>query len=75
MDDGTGQTGETFHCVFGYARRFRPKLAICENVSGLLKRNRGCDAQIHSARAACEELGYLFAYAQLDARIFLVLQR
>ena len=57
----TSQTGETFQGVLGYARRFRPKLLICENVPGLLKRSRSCDAQIHSVRAAVEELGYLFA--------------
>ena len=75
IDDGTGQTGETFQGVLGYARRFRPKLVICENVAGLLKRNRGRNPQIHSVRAAFEKLGYSFAHMQLDARNFLVPQR
>jgi len=39
--DARGPTGETFEGVLGYARRFRPKLLICENVSGLLKRAHG----------------------------------
>jgi site-specific DNA-cytosine methylase len=50
-------------------------LVICENVSGLLKRNRGCEPQIHFVRMAFEELGYAFAYTQLDARNFMLLQR
>jgi hypothetical protein len=58
-----------------YTRRFRPKLVICENVAGLLKRNRGCEPQIHSVRMAFEGLGYSFAYTQLDARNFLLPQR
>ena len=33
--------GKTFEGVLGYVRRFRPKLIICENVSGLLKRAHG----------------------------------
>ena len=40
-----GQTGENFEGVLGYVRRFRPKLFICEHVSGLLKRALGCGAQ------------------------------
>ena len=58
-----------------YTRRFRPKLVICENVAGLLKRNRGCEPQIHSVRMAFEGLGYAFAYTQLDAINFLLRQR
>ena len=59
--------GETFEGVLGYARRFRPKLVICENVSGLLKRAQGCDAQVHQASKAFEKVGYAFAYKQVDA--------
>ena len=73
--DARGQTGETFEGVLGYVRRFRPKLVICENVSGLLKRSLGCDAQIHQVRKAFEEEGYVFAYKLVDARHFLVPQR
>ena len=73
--DARGQTGETFEGVLGYVRRFRPKLVICENVSGLLKRSLGCDAQIHQVRKAFEEEGYVFAYKLVDARNFLVPQR
>ena len=51
IDDGTGQTGETFQGVLEYARRFCPKLVICENVAGLPNRNRGRNPQIHSVRA------------------------
>ena len=58
-----------------YTRRFRPKLVMCENVAGLLKRNRGCEPQIHSVRMAFEGLGYPCAYTQLDARHFLLPQR
>ena len=68
--DATGQTGETFQGVLGYTRRFKPKLVICENVAGLLKRTCGCDAQIHLARKCFEQLGYAFAYVQVDARTF-----
>ena len=75
IDDGAGQTGESFQGVLGYARRFRPKLVICENVAGLLKRNRGRNPQIHSVRAAFEKLAYSLAHMQLDARNFLVPQR
>ena len=57
-----------FHDVLEYTRRFRPKLVICENVAGLLKRNRGCEPQIHAVRMAFDELGYSFAYTQLDAK-------
>ena len=60
-----------FHGVVEYTRRFRPKLVICENVTGLLKRNRGCEPQIQSVRMVFEELGYSFAYTQLDARNFM----
>ena len=73
--DARGQTGETFEGVLGYVRGFRPKLVICENVSGLLKRSLGCDAQIHQVRKAFEEEGYVFAYKLVDARNFLVPQR
>ena len=48
------------HGVLEYTRRFRPKLVICENVAGLLKRNRGCEPQIRSVRMGFEELGYSF---------------
>ena len=65
--DATSQTGATFQGVLGYTRRFKPKLVICENVSGLLKRARGCDAQIHVVRKCFEQLGYTFAHVQ-DAR-------
>ena len=58
--------------MLGYVRRFRPKLVICENVSGLLKRALGCDAQLHQVRKAFEEVGYAFAYKLVDARNFLV---
>ena len=58
-----------------YTRRFRPKLVICESVAGLLKRNCGCEPHIHSVRMAFEELGYSFAYTQLDARNLLLPQR
>ncbi|MFM7978364.1 MAG: hypothetical protein ACKPKO_03530, partial [Candidatus Fonsibacter sp.] len=75
IDDGTGQTDETFHGGLWYARRGRPNLVICEYVSGLLKRNRSCDAQIYSVRAAFEELGYYFERAQLVARSFLLPQQ
>ena len=68
--DARGQTGENFEGVLGYVRRFRPKLVICENVSGLLKRALGCDAQIHQVRKAFEEVGYAFAYKLVDARHF-----
>ena len=70
-----GKTGETFHCVLEYTRRFRPKLVICENVAGLLKRSRGCEPQIQSVRMVVEELGYSLAYTQLDARNSVLPQR
>ena len=73
--DARGSTGKTFEGVLGYVRRFRPKVVICENVTGLLKRTRGCDAQINQVRKAFEEVGYAFAYKQMDARNFLVPQR
>ena len=73
--DGSGQTGETFHGVLGYMTRFRRKLVICENVSGLLKRTYGRKEQIHLVRGAFEALGYEFAYSQVDARSCLVPQR
>ena len=73
--DARGSTGKTFEGVLGYVRRFRPKVVICENVTGLLKRTRGCDAQINQVRRAFEEVGYAFAYKQMDARNFLLPQR
>ena len=54
--DATGQTGKTFQGALGYTRRFKPKLVICETVSGLLKRTRGRDAQIYLVRRGFEEL-------------------
>eukprot|EP00974_Lingulodinium_polyedra_P126317 11197841-Lingulodinium_polyedra.AAC.1 len=47
-----GQTGETFEGVRQYVEKVRPKLVICENVPGLLKRTRGEAAQIHVARGS-----------------------
>jgi len=73
--DARGPTGETFEGVLGYVRRFRPKRVICENVSGLLKRAQGCDAQVHQVSKAFEKVGYAFAYKQVDARNFLAPQR
>ena len=73
--DGSGQTGETFKGVQDYVRRFRPKLVICENVCGLLKRNRGRDPQIWRVRSAFQELGYAFAWHMLNSKDFLVPQR
>ena len=61
--------------MLGYTRRCKPKLVICENVSGLLKRTRGCDAHIHVARKCFEQLEYAFAYMQVDASNFLAPQR
>ena len=45
--DATGLTGRTFDGVRRYVERFRPKLVICENVTGLLKRFLGAEPQIH----------------------------
>lgn len=73
--DACGPTGETFEGVLRYVSRFHPKLVICENVSGLLKRALACDAQIHQVRKAFEKMGYAFAYKLVDARNFLVPQR
>ena len=44
-----------FNGVVEYTRRFRPKLVICENVAGLLKRNSGCEPHINSVRMAFGE--------------------
>ena len=48
--------------------RFRPKLVICENVTGLLKRFLGVQPQIHAVRAAFEKLGYSFQHVAVDTR-------
>ena len=59
ITEGSGQTGETFSGVLGYVRRNRPHIVICENVAGLLKRNRGRDPHIYQVRRDFQELGYV----------------
>ena len=73
--EGTGKTGTTFDGLRRYVQNVRPKLVICENVPGLLKRNRGSESQLHSVARVFESLGYHFAHKLLDARSYLVPQR
>ena len=55
--------------MLGYTRRFRRQVVICKNVSGLLKRAYGCDALIHLARMAFDEMGHHKVFWSLsDAR-------
>ena len=75
ITDGSGKTGATFEGLRQYVEGCRPRLVICENVSGLLKRARGCEAQIHHVRKAFEDLGYAFGHTLVDARNFLLPQR
>ena len=55
--------------------RFRPKLVICENVTGLLKRFLGAEPQIHAVRAEFAKLGYSFQHVAVDTREFFLPQR
>ena len=73
--DATGLTGRTFDGVRRYVERFRPKLVICENVMGLLKRFRGGEPQIHAVRAVFAKLGYSFQHVAVDTRDFFLPQR
>ena len=73
--DATGLTGRTFDGVRRYVERFRPKLVICENVTGLLKRFLGAEPQIHAVRAVFAKLGYSFQHVAVDTRDFFLPQR
>ena len=72
---GTGKTGSTFEGLRRYVREVRPKIVICENVVGLLKRTRGGRPQIDDVREAFDGLGYHFAYRHVDARRYLLPHR
>ena len=53
----------------------RPKIVICENVGGLLKRTQGESPQIVNVGEAFKRLGYHFAYRHVDARRYLLPHR
>ena len=72
---GTGKTGSTFEGLRRYVQRVRPKIVICENVVGLLKRNRGERPQIADVGEAFQRLRYHFDYKQVDARNYLLPHR
>lgn len=75
INDASGKTGETFDGVMGYVRRYKPSLVICENVEGLVKRNKGAEPVIHHVRDKFVDADYGFEYRVLDSRDFLLPQR
>ena len=72
---GTGKTGSTFEGLRRYVQEIRPKIVICENVVGLLKRTHGERPRIMDVGEAFERLGYHFAYRHVDARRYLLPHR
>ena len=72
---GTGKTGSTFEGLRRFAEKTRPKIVICENVTGLMKRICGGRPQIVDVGEAFQCLGYNFAYRLVDARMYLLPQR
>ena len=72
---GTGKTGSTFEGLRRFVEKVRPKIVICENVVGLLKRTCGGRPQIVDVGEAFQCLGYNFAYRHVDAKMYLLPQR
>ena len=72
---GTGKTGSTFDGLRRFVEKVRPKIVICENVVGLLKRTCGERPQIVDVGEAFQCLGYNFAYRHVDAKMYLLPQR
>lgn len=72
---GTGKTGSTFEGLRRFVEKVRPKIVICENVVGLLKRTCGGHPQIVDVAEAFLLLGYHFAYRHVDAKMYLLPQR
>ena len=58
-----------------YVQAVRPKIVICENVGGLLKRTQGESPQIVNVGEAFKRLGCHFAYRHVDARRYLLPHR
>ena len=73
--DVAGKTGETFEGVMGYVRRYKPAIVICENVEGLVKRNKGREPVINDVRASFINAGYAFDHKVLHSRGYLLSQR
>lgn len=75
INEACGKTGETFDGVMGYVKRYAPSIVICENVLGLVKRNKGKEPVIHHVKASFMKAGYAFDYEVLDTRSYLLPQR
>ena len=75
IESGTRKTGSTCEGLRRYVQAFRPKIVICENVGGLLKRTHGESPQIVNVGEAFKRLGYHFAYRHVDARRYLLPHR
>ena len=73
INTGQGTTGETFRSLLAYVEKSVPRVVICENVEGLVKRNRGEEPVIHHVGVAFRRLGYSFAYTVVDSRDYHVL--
>jgi len=75
INDASGKTGETFDGVMGYVKKFGPSIVICENVLGLMKKNKGKEPVIQHVKASFMAAGYAFDHSLLDTRSYLLPQR
>jgi site-specific DNA-cytosine methylase len=75
IKEAIGKTGETFDGVMGYVTKYRPRIVVCENVTGLVKKNRGAEPVIEHVKASFNKVGYAFAHRVLDSRNYLLPQR
>lgn len=75
IEEACGKTGETFDGVIGYVNKYKPSIVICENVRGLVIKNKGAEPVIHHVKASFKKAGYSFDYKLLDSRDYLLPQR
>jgi site-specific DNA-cytosine methylase len=75
IKEACGLTGITFQGMIQYVRKFQPAVVICENVEGLVKKNRGLEPVVHHVKDEFASSGYAFQHKVLDSRDFLLPHR
>ncbi|CAK0790294.1 unnamed protein product [Prorocentrum cordatum] len=75
IKEACGFTGITFQGMIQYVQQFQPAVVICENVEGLVKKNRGLEPVVNHVKDEFASSGYAFHHKVLDSRDFLLPHR
>ena len=74
IQEGTGETGETFSGMMDYVKKHCPSVVIAENVRGITAKNDGQPPVILHVVDAMKKAGYHFGYKILNTSDFLIPQ-